>query len=146
MLARKHECAGTCTPCMHSEVGRLAISRQAESTILEKPGTCVKGLVFAQDSKEGPIQLFLTWAEPEKSLCTGGKRWRASPSLLSQFPGPTAHGHFREPEPRAPRAWLVSSHWVQMSCTTASPLLLAACCTCWTRAVARECSCFTAIR
>lgn len=88
MLARKHECAGTCTPCMHSEVGRLAISRQAESTIVEKPGTCVKGPVFAQDGKEGPIQLFPTWAEPEKSLCTGGKRWRVSHHSCPSSQGP----------------------------------------------------------
>lgn len=69
-------------------------------------------------------------------------------SIISvpQFSGPAVHDHFLEPEPWAPRVWLVRSHWAQISCTTASPLLLAACCTCWTRTVARECSCFTAIR
>lgn len=65
---------------------------------------------------------------------------------VPQFSGLLAPGYFLEPDPWAPRLWLVRSHWVQMSCTTASPLLLAACCTCWTRVVARECSCFTAIR
>lgn len=77
----------------------------------------------------------------------GGHRHHCCCSALRpRVPGPTAQGHFLEPEPWAPRGWLVRSHWAQMSCTTASPLLLAACCTCWTRAVARECSCFTAIK